>query len=93
MELEKTKIEISEEFTSDTLDYFKVVLYNDDWHTFEEVIYQLIKAIGCSFEKAKKLTLEVHFQGKSVVYFGKLNTCLKVSSILEEIELHTQILC
>ena len=28
----------------------RVILYNDEWHTFEEVIVQLIKATNCSFE-------------------------------------------
>lgn len=69
----------------------KVILFNDDWHTFDEVIAQLMKAIGCSFEKAEALTWEVHTRGKAVVYYGSLNECLRVSSVLEEIELHTQV--
>ena len=69
----------------------KVVLFNDDWHTFEEVIYQIIKAIGCSIQKAESITYEVHNAGKSIVYSGDLSDCLRVSSILEEISLHTQI--
>ena len=70
----------------------KVVLFNDDWHTFDEVIYQLIKAINCTFEKARGHAFEVHVKGKSIVYNGELKDCLKVSSILEEIALNTQII-
>ena len=70
---------------------FLVILYNDDYHSFDEVITQLIKAIKCSFEKARSLTFEVHVKGKAIVFHGSLNDCLKVSSILEEIELHTQV--
>ena len=70
---------------------FKVVLYNDDWHSFDEVINQIIKAVNCSFEKARDLTFEVHVKGKAVVFYGPLPECLKVTSVLEEIELHTQI--
>jgi ATP-dependent Clp protease adapter protein ClpS len=69
----------------------RVILFNDDWHTFEEVITQIIKAIKCSFAEARDKTLEVHTKGKAVVYSGELANCLKVSSILEEIMLHTQI--
>lgn len=69
----------------------KVLLFNDDWHTFEEVIIQLIKATKCSIGKARSLAYEVHVKGKAVVFQGSLEKCLKVSSILEEIELHTQI--
>lgn len=71
---------------------FKVILYNDDWHTFDEVINQIIKATNCSFDKARDLTFEVHVKGKAIVFYGPLPECLKVSSVLEEIELHTQII-
>lgn len=71
----------------------KVILYNDDWHTFEEVIVQLMKATGCSRERAEALTWEVHTRGKAAVYEGTLAECLRVSSVLEEIALHTQIEC
>lgn len=70
----------------------KVLLFNDDWHTFDEVIYQLIKATQCSFEKARSYAFEVHVKGKSIVFSGQINRCIKVSSILEEIGLTTQII-
>ncbi len=70
----------------------KVVLYNDDWHTFDEVIFQLVKALGCSYEKARGYAFEVHVRGKSIVYTGDMKACLKVSSVLEEIALNTQII-
>jgi len=69
----------------------KVILFNDDWHTFEEVIEQIIKAVKCTFEEAEEKTWEVHSKGKSCVFEGDMPECLKVSSILEEIGLHTQI--
>jgi ATP-dependent Clp protease adapter protein ClpS len=69
----------------------KVILFNDEWHTFDEVINQIIKATGCSEDNAEKLTLEVHNKGKACVYNGELSECLKVSGVLEEIALHTQI--
>lgn len=69
----------------------RVILYNDEWHTFDEVINQIIKAVGCTRERAESLTFEVHTKGKACVYDGQLQECLRVSSILEEIALHTQI--
>jgi ATP-dependent Clp protease adapter protein ClpS len=69
----------------------KVILFNDDLHSFEEVISQIVKAIKCSFEEARDKTFEVHTKGKAVVYSGDLAECLRVSGILEEILLHTQI--
>ncbi|MBU0561374.1 MAG: ATP-dependent Clp protease adaptor ClpS [Bacteroidetes bacterium] len=71
---------------------FRVILYNDDWHSFDEVITQLIKAINCSYEEGRFFAFEVHIKGQANVFTGGLNRCLKVTSILEEIALHTQIL-
>lgn len=69
----------------------KVVLFNDSWHTFEEVIGQIIKATGYDTKKAEQITMEVHTKGKAVVYEGEMTECLRVNSVLEEISLHTQI--
>lgn len=69
----------------------RVILFNDEVHTFEEVIGQIIKATGCSRGKAEALTWEVHTKGKAAVYEGSLEECLRVSGVLEEIALHTMI--
>ena len=69
----------------------KVILFNDEIHTFEEVIGQLIKALQCGVTKAEALTWEVHSSGKATVFEGPMDNCVKVSSVLEEIALHTQI--
>ena len=71
---------------------YKVLLFNDDWHSFDEVINQIIKAVKCSFEEARAFAFEAHVKGKVVIFNGDLSACLKVSSILEEIALHTQII-
>jgi ATP-dependent Clp protease adaptor protein ClpS len=69
----------------------KVILFNDDVHTFDEVIGQLIKATGCDQSKAEALAWEVHTRGRSAVYSGVVTRCIEVSSILEEIQLMTQV--
>jgi ATP-dependent Clp protease adaptor protein ClpS len=69
----------------------KVILFNDDIHTFDEVIGQLIKATGCSETKAEALAWEVHTKGKAMVYTGDLPKCIRVSAVLEEIQLMTQV--
>ena len=69
----------------------KVILFNDELHTFDEVIGQIIKATGCDLMRAEALTWEVHKDGKAVVFEGEMTKCVEVSGILEEIELMTQI--
>ncbi len=70
---------------------FKVLLFNDDWHTFDEVILQLIKALKCSVGKAKRFAFEAHVKGSAVIFTGELSECLQITSVLEEIALHTEI--
>jgi ATP-dependent Clp protease adaptor protein ClpS len=69
----------------------KVILFNDEVHTLDEVILQVIKAIKCTQTKAEALVWEVHNNGRAVVYAGELIKCMEVSHVLEEIKLMTQI--
>ena|SRR5688500_5763530 len=69
----------------------RVILFNDDFHTFDEVIFQLMKATGCSPQEAEGLALQVDTTGQAYVFEGEVSRCLNVSSILESIELHTEI--
>ena len=90
-ELESDKISPEEDENVTVALPYKVVLFNDDCHSFDEVINQLIKAVKCSYDEARNYTFEAHVKGKSTVFAGELSNCLKVTSILEEISLHTQI--
>lgn len=67
------------------------ILFNDEIHSFDEVIFQVMKATGCSSSKAEKIAYEVDSKGKAVVYSGDIDECLKVSTILEEIYLQTEV--
>ena len=89
---ETRQVEITTEETSDVDISSRVLLFNDDWHTFDEVIAQLIIAVKCTYDQARGFAFEVHVKGKAIVFNGSLNECLKVSTVLEEIALHTQIL-
>ena len=81
---EETEEVITEEPT-------KVILFNDDEHTFDEVITQLMKALKCTSQHAESLAWDVHNNGKAAVYTGELTKCMEVSNVLEEIKLLTQI--
>jgi ATP-dependent Clp protease adapter protein ClpS len=89
---EKPGIDVLEEEDVSIVLKSRVILFNDDWHSFEEVIVQIIKAVNCSFNEAKDKAFETHVKGKSIIFNGEFNQCLRVSSVLEEIALHTQII-
>lgn len=78
--------------TIDTTLKCKVVVFNDEVHSFEEVTMQLIKATGCTFDESVELTLLIHKEGQAIVFTGQLMECLNVSSIIEEINLKTKII-
>ncbi len=78
--------------TEERLDVpWRVILFNDDIHTFDEVILQLIKAIGCPTHRALRLAMEAHFKGKTKVYEGAFEDCFRVQGVLREIQLVTEI--
>ena len=70
---------------------WRVILYDDDVHTFDEVIEQIVKAIGCSVSHAEKLTFKVHNEGKAEVFEGTFEECFQVNGVLKEIQLITEI--
>lgn len=68
-----------------------VILFDDNFHTFDEVIDQLILATGCSHKQANLFAWEVHTKGQCVVFKGEFEKCLFVSQVLEEISLKTEV--
>ncbi len=70
---------------------WRVILYDDDIHTFDEVIRQLKKATGCATKQAEAWAWEVHTKGKAAVYEGAFEECFQVQGVLREIQLVTEI--
>ncbi len=70
---------------------WRVILYNDEIHTFDEVIRQVIKATGCSVQQAEKHAWTVHTEGKDCVFEGEFEECFRVQGVLREIQLVTEI--
>ena len=84
--------ELLEEEIATNLDSpWRVILYNDDIHTFDEVIGQLVKATGCSVPQAEAYAWTAHVKGKVAVYQGTFEDCLRVKSVLDEIALISEI--
>jgi ATP-dependent Clp protease adapter protein ClpS len=69
----------------------KVILFNDDVHSIDEVVAQVMKALRCTQAKAEAIALEAHHLGRALVYTGELLRCVEISNVLEEIRLLTQI--
>ncbi len=80
-----------EQATGDEDNPWKLILYNDEVHTFEEVINQLIKALGCGRSKAEKIARKAHSNGKALVFEGTFEECFEINTILQEIQLVTEI--
>jgi ATP-dependent Clp protease adapter protein ClpS len=62
-------------------------LHNCDCHTFEQVVRQLMKAIGCSESEGWEIAWQVHNTGKAVIKVGTREECQRVATILREIGL------
>jgi ATP-dependent Clp protease adaptor protein ClpS len=67
-----------------------VILYNDDWHPYDQVVFQVQKATGCSLEEAEWITHEAHSQGRAIAYSGTQEECERVANILREIRLQVE---
>lgn len=70
---------------------WRVILFDDDVHTFEDVILQLMKATGCTEQQGQKHAWSVHTRGKDLVYEGDFFECFRVQGVLKEIQLVTEI--
>ncbi|MGH7274988.1 MAG: ATP-dependent Clp protease adaptor ClpS [Nitrospiria bacterium] len=68
-----------------------VILYDDEVHSFDEVIHQVQKATGVSLKAAFEITLQAHTMGRAVCFRGSLPDCERVAGILREINLHVEI--
>jgi ATP-dependent Clp protease adaptor protein ClpS len=69
----------------------RVILYNDDWHTFDEVIAQLVKAGACDAAEAEIHAWRVHTEGRSQVFHGPREDCERVAAVLREIRLQVEV--
>lgn len=87
----KTETSILDYPSTFVVEPWNVILLNDDWHTFDEVILQLIKATKCNPRRASEIAFEVHNNGEAVCYSGPKERCEHVASILEEIDLGVKI--
>jgi ATP-dependent Clp protease adaptor protein ClpS len=81
----ETKPEVTEQRSA------RVILYNDDWHTFDDVIVQLMLAVHCSWEVGEAHAWTIHTQGRDVVYQGGREECERIAGVLRQIRLQVEV--
>jgi ATP-dependent Clp protease adaptor protein ClpS len=70
---------------------WQTILFNCYCHTFDEVIEQLMKAIGCSATKGSQLANVAEQFGSVSVYAGSEAQCEKVADILSSTGLDVKV--
>ncbi|AZA89600.1 ATP-dependent Clp protease adaptor [Chryseobacterium nakagawai] len=75
----------------DTDDVYKLVLHNDDVHTFDYVIDSLIEICKHTLEQAEQCTILVHYKGKCTVKTGSLDLLKPMHEKLLSRELTSEI--
>jgi len=66
---------------------FRVTLFNDDFHTMDEVVGQVLKALSCTLEVAVHITVKAHTRGSATVIIAEQETADAVATVLREIAL------
>ncbi len=80
-----TKEEVLEEVKTTTQKENEIVLYNDDYNTFDHVIETLVYACEHTPVQAEQCAILVHYKGKCTVKTGSFEELKpRCSKLLEE---------
>lgn len=63
---------------------FCAILYNDETHTFEQVIQTLTRTAGCHHKDAIEYVSSIDSEGRAVVKCSSFNTCVKLKAEIEK---------
>ena len=63
-------VDVLEEISDITGNYAHLLVYNDDFNTFDWVIRCLMEVLDHSSQQAEQLSLIIHFKGKATVRSG-----------------------
>ena len=67
-------------------DMFATVLFNDEVHTFDEVINTLMKALdNCDKNKATSFVTLIDKEGRALVKCSQFQQCTEVKRVVERI--------
>ena len=86
-----TQAEHVEELLEDVESKPKIVLYNDDYNSFEHVILCLMAFCGHSLIQAEQCAQIVHSKGKYAVKHGEIDELVSINNQLAANNLTTEI--
>jgi len=66
---------------------FAVVLSNDEVHSMDEVVAQLMKALGCDAGRAQTLMFQAHSNGRATVAVAERGRAMRIARVLRQISL------
>lgn len=72
-------------------DAWKVVIYNNETNSMDEVIFILITATQCTAEEAYIEMWEAHTFGKAAVHFAGQAECERAAAIIGSIGVQTDV--
>ncbi len=94
MDINKEKIQTQEDVEVETLsdEGCKLMLHNDDYHTFDYVIKALVDICRHSLDQAQQCAILTHCKGKCVIKKGAYEELLPLHTAMLEKQLTTEII-
>lgn len=92
--MDQEKLQTQEELELATLcdEGCKLVLHNDDYHTFDYVIKALVDICRHSIDQAEQCAILVHCRGKCIIKKGSYEELLPMHTALLDKQLTTEII-
>src|SRR5579862_6356707 len=69
---------------------YVVILYNDDFHSMDEVVGQLMKATAYTLQRCMEIMIEAHTRGRAIAFTGSGSACDRAAQILRQIRLQVE---
>lgn len=91
MKEKKSSPNTDEKVLTSSSEYHEIILFNDDFNTFQHVIEVLVKVCDHSSQQAEQCAYIVHYSGKCAVKTGGLKKLSPICSKLLEYGLSAEI--
>ncbi len=72
-------------------DLYWVIVYDNEYNTFDQVIYIIQKATCCSYELAEHIAQEIHVKGKSKVMIALREDANIAADLISSIGIRVEI--